>query len=113
MQNGSNDGLITKHTTSSQQSVGGNKTSKRPETNNHHGIIRVTVSAAGAGKIGAAVGFPEGTSGNGDFETRPWRLKASLKTASQASDVLPTASRPIFPAPEATASQISQVQDNT
>jgi len=71
------------------------------------------MSAAGAGKIGSAVAFPEGTSGNGDFEMRPWRLKASLKTASQASGVLPTASRPIFPAPEATATQISQVQNNT
>jgi len=49
------------------------------------------VSAAGARKIGSAVGFPEVPSGNGDFETRPWRLKASLKTVPQASDVLPTA----------------------
>jgi len=39
------------------------------------------MSAAGAGKIGSAVGFSEGTSGNGDFETRPWRLKASPETA--------------------------------
>jgi len=33
---------------------------------------------------------------NGDFETRSLRFKASSKTASQASGVLPTAFRPIF-----------------
>jgi len=60
--------------------------------------------------MGSAVGFSEGTSENGDFETRPWRLKASLKTAPQASGVLPTAFQPISGAPEAaTKNQFNKI----
>ncbi|WP_407888067.1 hypothetical protein [Levilactobacillus sp. N40-8-2] len=47
--------------------------------------------------LGSAVGFPKRVSlGNGDFETRVGRFKASWQTASQAGGVLPTAFQPKF-----------------